>query len=412
MPAGRIVPTVGVMAKGVLIAGGGLAAQRCCETLRSRGFEGRIRIVGEEERPPYDRPPLSKDVLMGDRDPATLGFRPPEWYDDHDVELLLGERAVALDPGIRTLTLASGPTLRYDAAVVATGSRPRVLPGTERFANAHTLRTAEDAVRLHDALRPGARLIVVGAGFVGLEVAATARRFGVDVTVLEAAPAPLLRVLGPQLAGWFVDLHRAEGVEVLLSAHVARFGEGPGGAEWVQLTDGRELECDALVIGIGIEPATEWLEGSGLDPARVRVDVTGRTDAPDVYAAGDAARVLNPVTGAHERSEHWEAATRQGAQVARTILGIDPAPAALPSFWTDQYGLRVQLVGDAREADEIRTDGDPDERDFEALMLRDGTPVAGMAVGRPRALPRLRRQIETATTDFERSDDEVRSASR
>ena len=392
------------MSKGVLIAGGGLAAQRCCETLRSRGFEERIRVVGDEERTPYDRPPLSKDVLGGARDPATLGFRAPDWYAEHDVELLLGERAVALDPGIKTLTLASGPTLRYDAAVVATGSRPRVLPGTENFGNAHTLRTAQDAVRLRDALRPGARLIVVGAGFIGLEVAATARRLGVEVTVLEAALAPLLRVLGSQLASWFVDLHRAEGVEILLSAHVARLGAGPGGVEWVQLTDGRQLECDALVVGIGIEPATEWLEGSGLDPTGVPADLTGRTGAPEVYVAGDAARPLNPVTGRHERSEHWEAATRQGAQVARAILGLPPAPPALPSFWTDQYGLRIQLVGDSREADDVEIDGDPEERDFEALMLRDGIPVAGLAVGRPRSLPRLRRQIETSG---ERSGDEV-----
>ena len=400
------------MTEGVLIVGAGLAAQRCCETLRSRGFDGKIRILGEEERPPYDRPPLSKAVLTGDRDPATLGFRPPQWYADHEVDLLLGERAVALDPGIKTLTLASGPTLSYDVAVVATGSRPRPLPGTERFANAHTLRTAEDAVRLRDALRPGARLIVVGAGFIGLEVAATARRLGLEVTVLEAAPAPLLRVLGIELASWFVELHRSEGVEVLLSAHVARFGEGPGGAEWVQLTDGRQLECDALVIGIGIEPATDWLEGSGLDPAGVAADVGGRTQIPDVFAAGDSARIFNPVTGVHERSEQWEAATRQGAQVARAIVGDDPLPPALPSFWTDQYGLRIQLVGDAREADELRIEGDPEARDFEALMVRDGTPVAGMAVGRPRAIPGLRKQIELATTDVERSDDEVPAANR
>lgn len=395
-----------------MIAGGGLAAQRCCEKLRSSGFDDRIRIICEEERAPYDRPPLSKGVLSGDRDPATLGLRAVEWHSEHDVDLLLGETAVALDPGIKTITLASGPTLHYEAAVVATGSRPRKLPGTEQFINTHTLRTAEDAVRLRDALRPGSRLIVVGAGFIGLEVAATAQRLGVEVTVLEAAPAPLLRVLGPSLAEWFVQLHRAEGVEVLLSAHVARFGEGPGGAEWVQLTDGRRIECDALVIGIGIEPAAEWIEGSGLDPEGVKVDSTGKTEAPGVYAAGDAARPFNPATGNHERSEHWEAATRQGAQVARTIIGLEPTLPALPSFWTDQYGLRIQLVGEAREANEIKIDGDPDARDFTALMVRDGTPVAGMAVGRPRAIPALRKQIEAATTEAKRSENEVHTADR
>ena len=287
-----------------------------------------------------------------------------------------------------------------------------MLPGTEQFAGTHTLRTVEDAVRLRDALRPGAALVVVGAGFIGLEVAATARSLGLGVTVLEAAPAPLLRVLGPRLAGWFVEMHRAEGVEVLLSAHVARLGEGSDGTGWVQLTDGRRLECDALVVGIGIEPATEWLEGSGLDPGGVPTDSSGRTGAPDVYAAGDSARQLNSVTGAHERSEQWEAASRQGAQVARAILGLDPLPLALPSFWTDQYGLRVQLIGDAREADQIEIDGDPDKRDFSALMWREGTPVAGMAVARPRDLAAMRKQIAAGTSDPERSENELRTASR
>ena len=327
-------------------------------------------IVGDERREPYDRPPLSKAILSGEQSPDAIGFRDSGWYADHEVELLLGEAAVALDPGIKTLTLASGATLRYDAAVVATGSRPRPLPGTEHFANTHLLRTVEDAERLRDALPGCGRLIVVGAGFIGLEVAATARRLGVDVTVLEAAPAPLMRVLAPELSEWFVELHRAEGVDLRLSAHVARFGEGPAGAEWVQLTDGEQLECDALVIGIGIEPATEWLEGSGLEPDGVRVDAGGRTRAPDVFAAGDAARVLNPLTGEHERSEQWESAARQGAQVARSIVGAEPLPVALPSFWTDQYGHRIQLIGDAREADEIRFDGDPACRDFSAEVIQ------------------------------------------
>jgi NADPH-dependent 2,4-dienoyl-CoA reductase/sulfur reductase-like enzyme len=189
------------MSGGVVIVGGGLAAQRCCETLRSRGFRGPIRIVAEEGRRPYDRPPLSKDVLAGKRTTDSLGFRPASWYAEKEVDLLLGDPAVALDPGIKTVTLDSGSVLRYDSAVIATGSRPRRLPGTEHFANAHLLRTDEDALRLRDALGPGTRLIVVGAGFIGLEVAATARRLGAQVTVLEAAPSALGRVLLPELAG-------------------------------------------------------------------------------------------------------------------------------------------------------------------------------------------------------------------
>lgn len=398
------------MSDGVLIVGGGLAAQRCCETLRARGFEGRIRLVGDEERAPYDRPPLSKGVLGGECNPGALALRPASWYPEHAVDLLLGERAVALDPGVRTVTLESGAILAYDQVVIATGSRPRRLPGTEAFANAHLLRTDSDAVRLREILGPGTRLTVVGAGFIGLEVAATASRLGCQVTVLEAAPSALGRVLMPELADWFVELHRAEGVRIQFSAHVARFGEGPGGVEWLQLTDGSRSYCDALVLGIGIEPATDWLEGSGLETDGVRVDSCGRSAAADVFAAGDAARVRNPVSGNYERSEHWEAATRQGAQVARAILGIEPLPPALPSFWTDQFGHRIQLVGDASDGDEVTVRGDRTKPEFTALVSREGIPVAAMAVNQPRSIPSLRRQIESATNHERKIENELPAA--
>ncbi len=396
---------------GVLIAGGGLAAQRCCETLRSRGFDGRIRVICEEPVAPYDRPPLSKAVLAGDRDPATLPFRTAEWYQEHAVELLLEERAQAIDLATATVELTSGAKLRYDSLVVATGSRPRTLPGLERFRNAHTLRTVADACALRDELTGNGRLVVVGAGFIGLEVAATARGRGVDVTVIEAASEPLMRVLGPDLGRWFADLHRAQGVELLTSTHVSRFGSGADAIEWVEVADGRRIACASLLVGIGIEPDTLWLDGSGLDPDGVRVDERGRTSAADVYAAGDACRPLDPNTGDYQRTEHWEAAAKQGAQVARTIVGDDPSPLALSSFWTDQYGLRIQTIGDATRADAVEIDGEPESRDFSAMMLRAGTPIAAMTVARPRALPELRRQIEAAQSTPEVTPDEVPAAS-
>ncbi len=399
------------MSGGVLIAGGGLAAQRCCETLRSRGYEGQIRVICAEPLPPYDRPPLSKAVLAGSREPATLAFRDAGWYADHQVELLIGQRAVALDPLSRTVTLGSGHDLAYEHAVIATGSRPRCIPGLERFANIHTLRTAADAERLRPQLSPGKHLVVVGAGFIGLEVAATARARGAEVIVVEAAPAPLTRVLGAELGNWFADLHRSEGTEVLLSAQIAKFDGTGDRAEWIELSDGRRIECDAILIGIGIEPDTLWLEGSGLEPDGVLVDARGQSGAPGVYAAGDAARAFDPELGEYVRSEHWEAAARQGAQVARAILAQDPLPPALPSFWTDQYGLRIQTVGDTSRAGELAFDGDPGSRDFSVLMLREGVPVAGMAVGRPRAIPALRREINAVADDLERSEDEVLAAS-
>jgi 3-phenylpropionate/trans-cinnamate dioxygenase ferredoxin reductase subunit len=367
-------------------------------------------VVGEEPHRPYDRPPLSKAVLAGERGDDSLGFRPADWYVEKEVDLMLGDPAVALDPSIKTVTLDSGAVLDYDSAVIATGSRPRRLPGTEGFANTHLLRTAEDAVRLRDALRPGTRLIVVGAGFIGLEVAATARRLGCQVTVLEAAPAALGRVLMPELAEWLVELHRAEGVRVMFSAHVARFGEGRGGVDWVQLTDGSKLYCDALVLGIGIEPATGWLEGSGLETDGVLVDPRGRTSARDVYAAGDAARVLDPITGEHARSEHWEAAARQGSEVARAILGLEPMRPALPSFWTDQFGHRIQLVGNAAVGDEVEISGDTAAPAFTATVRREGELVAAMAVNEPRAIPSLRRQIEGSVESKERSGDAIHTA--
>ena len=398
------------MSGGVLIVGGGLAGQRCAETLRARGFDGEVRIVTEEGRRPYDRPPLSKAVLAGERSTESLAFRPADWYAEKGVGIVAGDPAVALDPGIKTVTLTSGAILEYDEVVVATGSRPRRLPGTETFTNTHLLRTDTDAVRLHQALGPDTSLIVVGAGFIGLEVAATARKLGCQVTVLEAAPAALGRVLMPELADWLVELHRSEGVDVHFSAHVSRFGEAGGGVEWVQLTDGRRLFCDALVVGIGIEPATEWLEGSGLETDGVGVDACGRTDALDVFAAGDAARIFNPVSGRHERSEHWDAAARQGAQVARAILGLEPLPPALPSFWTDQFGHRIQLVGDASNGDEVTFAGDTVAPDFTAMVRRDGVVVAGMTVNQPRAIPKLRREIEMTAHHEEAIEDEIRTA--
>ena len=290
----------------VLIVGGGLAAQRCCETLRREGSrarsalsptrDGRLTIAHHCRRtswPASAAPTVSPFARMLVRrsrcrpSPGGPGGRPRSQYQDRDVE--------------------SGAILDYDKAVVATGSRPRRLPGTESFANTHLLRTAEDAARLH-ALWPEARLVVVGAGFIGLEVAATARRLGCHVTVLEAAPSALGRVLVPELADWFVDLHRAEGVHVLFSAHVARFGEARGDVEWVQLTDGSRFYCDALVLGIGIEPATEWLEGSGLETDGVRVDVCGRTSAAGRLRRGRRRPGLQSRERRIERSEHWEAA--------------------------------------------------------------------------------------------------------
>ena len=392
---------------GVVIVGGGLAGQRCAATLRSHGFVGAIRMVCGEPHPPYDRPPLSKDVLITE-DPSPPELSPPDCYTAHDVRLLLGRRARRLHPSLRELELEDGSRLAYSRLLVATGARPRRIAALERFSNVHLLRTIGDALRLRFVLRPGLRLVVIGAGLIGQEVASAARRRRASVTLVEALEAPLLHVVGAQVGRWFADLHAEEGVEVITSTSL----EGVRGGAQVQeviLADGRRLECDAVVVGIGVEPAEDWLRASGLEPTGVRTDAACRTRIPGVLAAGDAARPWDSRLGAHVRSEHWDAASRQGATAARAMLGNDPGPPAMPSFWSDQYALRIQIVGYPGRGDAVLLDGDPAARDFSALFHRGGKPVGGLAVGRPGAVPEMRRRIQE-TFDARHEIEEVRAA--
>jgi 3-phenylpropionate/trans-cinnamate dioxygenase ferredoxin reductase subunit len=366
----------------ILIAGGGLAAQRAAETLRARGHDGAIQVICAEPVAPYDRPPLSKEL-------AGTPFRPDGWYADNDVELLLGRRACALDVGARRVVLDEG-TVAYDALVVATGSRPRRLPALAGRPNVLELRTVADAERLRALLLPGARLAIVGGGFVGLEVAATARRLGADVTVIEAAEAPLARVLGPSVGGWFASLHRSEGVRVELGAGLEAALPAVAGApvSSLVLADDREVATDVVLCAVGVVPETRWLAGSPLAGDRVAVDGCGRTVVRGVWAAGD-------VVG----GDHWEPAARLGAAVARSILGLNVAPAPPASFWSDQYGIRVQLVGSATGADAVEIDGSLDERSFTAVLRRRGLLCGALLVGRPRELPTWRRLLADAATE-------------
>jgi NADPH-dependent 2,4-dienoyl-CoA reductase/sulfur reductase-like enzyme len=379
---------------GVLIVGGGLAAQRCAETLRRRDYEGAVRMVCAEPDPPYDRPPLSKELLAGSVEEETVAYRPACWYEEKQVELLLGARAEALDPAAHTVTLDSGAELGYEKLLIATGSSARRLPFLAGFENVHALRTLADARRLRGELVPGARLAIVGAGFIGQEVAATARKLGVEVTMIEALPTPLAPILGEELGSWFAELHRGEGVRVLTGAMLERARGRAGRVEELVLGDGTKVACDAVVVGVGTVPATEWLHGSGLDEKGVRTDTAGRTCLPGVFAAGDASVPFDPRFGNHARTEHWDAAAWQGAAAAKAMLGEYPGTPPLPSFWSDQYGLRIQYVGHAHHSDAVAVEGEPGERDFEATFTRSGVPVAGLTVGRPRAIPALKKRIE------------------
>jgi NADPH-dependent 2,4-dienoyl-CoA reductase/sulfur reductase-like enzyme len=387
--------------QGVLIVGGGLAAQRAAETLRRRGYEAPLRICCGEPVAPYDRPPLSKRVLAGEAAEQSVAFRPRDWYRDHEIELVLGDPAVALDPVARRVRLASGERYPYGKLLVATGGAPRRLPFLDH-GNVHALRDVADARRLRDALVPGIRLAIVGAGFIGQEVAATARGLGARVTLIEALPAPLAPLLGERLGGWFADLHREEGVVVRLGAALADVRGGKQVEELV-LADGERIECDLVLVGIGTVPATGWLAEHGF-ASGVPVDGGGRSELQDVYAAGDAALSPDPATGAHHRTEHWEAAAWQGAAVARAMLGEEPGPPPPATFWSDQFGVRVQCVGNPAGADQTHLDGDPGSRDFEVLFTRAGLPVAGLAVGRPAAIRRFRRQIEDGAAAFPRKE--------
>ncbi len=378
---------------GVLIVGGGLAAQRCAETLRRRGYDGPVRMVCAEPEPPYDRPPLSKELLAGEVGEEDIAYRPAWWYEETGVELLLGARAEALDPAAQLVRLDSGAELRYGQLLIATGGAARRLPFLAGYDNVHALRTLADARALRRELTAGARLAIVGAGFIGQEVAATARRLGVEVTMIEALETPLAPILGEQLGSWFAGLHSDQGVRVLTGA-MLEGARGEGRVEELVLAGGDRLACDAVVVGVGTVPAAAWLRGSGLDEAGVRTDTAGRTTIPAVFAAGDVSVPFDPRFGVHARTEHWDAAAWQGAAVAGAMLGEYPGTPPLPSFWSDQYGLRIQYVGHAHHADAVVFDGDPAGRDFEAVFMRAGVPIAGLAVGRPRAIPALRRQIE------------------
>jgi 3-phenylpropionate/trans-cinnamate dioxygenase ferredoxin reductase component len=379
--------------QGVVIVGAGLAAQRCAETLRRRGYEAPVRIVGAEPEAPYDRPPLSKAVLAGSTADESTAFRAPEWYEEQEVELLLGAPAERLEPEAHRLVLVGGEELRYGKVLIATGGEPRRLPFLADFENVHYLRTLADARRLRGGLGPGTRLAIVGAGFIGQEVAATATGLGAEVTIVEALEVPLAPILGAELGRWFADLHREEGVRLLTGA-MLQSAEGSGRVERLLLADGTAVECDVVLVGIGTVPATAWLQGSGLGERGVEVDSGGRTGVPDVFAAGDASIPYDHRFGAHARTEHWDAAAWQGAAVARAMLGEEPGVPPLPSFWSDQFGVRIQCVGHPHHGESVLVEGDPASRDFEAVFVRDGHPVAGLTVARPRAIPALRKRIE------------------
>ena len=386
----------------VVVVGASLAGIQAADTLREQGFGGRVVLVGAEAHIPYDRPPLSKELLAGTSTPAEGLLRPADHYDDRGIELVLGTSATGLDLDRRLVHLAGGDAepLAFDGLVIATGAAARHLPGTSHLAGVHVLRTVDDCLAVSAALDGSPRVVVVGAGFIGAEVAATCRGRGLDVTVVEALPVPLAKAVGPEIGAALAGLHRENGVALRTGVGVAAL-EGAGRVERVVMADGSAIDADLVVVGIGVEPQTAWLEGSGLVLRDGVVCDSACIAAPGVVAAGDVARWDNQLftSGGPMRIEHWTNAVEQGTAAASNLLsaaaGEEPQPfTPVPYFWSDQYGLRIQYVGASRPGDElVVVDGSLDDRRFVAIYGREGRIVAALAVGRARQLMAYRRMI-------------------
>ncbi|MEV0713483.1 FAD-dependent oxidoreductase [Asanoa sp. NPDC050611] len=367
-----------------VIVGAGLAGAKAAETLRSEGFTGPVVLIGEEGERPYERPPLSKGYLQGAHEKEKIYVHPASWYESHDVDLRLGTRVTALDPTGHEVTLADGTRLGYAKLLLATGSSPRPLtvPGAD-LPGVHYLRRVEESERLKDVFRPDARVVVIGAGWIGLETTAAGRAAGARVTVLEAADLPLLRVLGREVARVFADLHREHGVDLRPGAQVASIEGRAGRVAGVLLADGTRIDADAVLVGIGITPNTDLAAAAGLAVDNgIVTDERLRTSAPDVYAAGDVANARHPFLDRHIRVEHWANALNQPQAAARSMLGQDVAYDRLPYFYTDQYDLGMEYTGyvEPDGYDQVVFRGDTDKREFIAFWLAGGRVLAGMNV--------------------------------
>ncbi len=383
------------MVESVLIVGAGLAAHKVVENLRKEGFEGRIALVGDEKRRPYDRPGLSKAVLLGDAEPDDLYLAKASFYDEKGVETHFGDAAVAIDREAKTVTLASGTELTYDALVLATGSRARTLdlPGAG-LPGILTLRRFEDCLALKDALTPSTRLVIVGGGWIGLEAAAAAREADCEVTVLEHFALPLLGVLGERIATWFADLHRKHGVDLRTGVDVVGFTERDGRVAGVQLADGEVVEADVVLVGVGAIPNTDLAAAAGLAVENgVRVDEHLRTADPNVYAIGDIAHAHNTALGHPLRVEHWDNARRQGRLAALALLGRDDVHDWQPYFYTDQYDVSMEYLGHAGQGDEVVVRGSLGDDHFSAYWLARDTVTAAMQVNEPRLAGPLRKLV-------------------
>jgi NADPH-dependent 2,4-dienoyl-CoA reductase/sulfur reductase-like enzyme len=377
---------------GIVIVGGGLGATRTAEQLRRSEYTGPITIVSDEDHLPYDRPPLSKEVLRAETDDVTL--KPAEFYEENDITVLLGSAAHSVDTVARTVTLADGGPIAYDELVVATGLVPKRIPSFPDLEGIRVLRSFDESLALRKHASSARHAVVVGAGFIGCEVAASLRGLGVDVVLVEPQPAPLASVLGAQIGSLVARLHRAEGVDVRCGVGVAEV-RGAEHVEKVVLSDGTELDADLVVVGIGSHPATGWLEGTGIVVDNgIVCDAAGRASAPHVWAIGDVASWRNTV-GHQVRVEHWSNVADQARVLVPAMLGQDaPAIATVPYFWSDQYDVKIQCLGEPEATDIVHVVED-DGRKFLAFYERDGVVAGVVGGGMPGKVMKSRAKIAT-----------------
>ncbi|MFJ8965977.1 NAD(P)/FAD-dependent oxidoreductase [Lentzea sp. NPDC102401] len=382
----------------VVVVGASAAGVTTAETLRREGYTGRLTLVGDEKALPYDRPPLSKQVLAGTWEPERTLLRPDSAYVDHDIELKLGSAASGLDLAPRTVALSNGEEIAYDGLVIATGTTPRTLPFGHDLAGVHVLRTIDDALALRGDLLRSSSVVVVGAGFLGTEAAASARLLGLDVTLVDPLPLPLVRQFGDQVASVIAELHEEHGVRLRTGTGVAAL-HGDIAVSGVELTDGTVLRADVVLVAIGAAPATAWLDGSGVPvDDGVVCDATCRA-VDGVYAAGDVARWFNPHFGALMRVEHRMNATEQGMAAARNLLGAQTPFAPVPYFWTDQFDAKIQAYGVfPAGAEMVVAHGQLAERKFAAHYLAGGRVVGVLGWNMARQLRQDRQLISPATS--------------
>jgi 3-phenylpropionate/trans-cinnamate dioxygenase ferredoxin reductase subunit len=385
-----------------VIVGGSLAGAKAAEALRDNDFDGNIVLIGEEFHLPYERPPLSKEFLAGKKSLVEFTVHDSAWYRDMHVELQIGARVSSVDPAAHTIVLPDDTTSRYDKLLLATGSRSRrpPIPGADA-SGVHYLRTFDEALSLKTALTDGSTLAVIGAGWIGLEVAANARERGVAVTIIETAKLPLLAALGPEAAAVFAKLHRDHGVDLRLESTVAEITTADGAATGLKLADGSTVSADAVLVAVGAQPNIELAEQARLDlgDGGVLVDASLRTSDPDVFAVGDIAAAFHPLLGTRIRTEHWANALKQPAVAAVGMLGRQAEYTELPYFFTDQYDLGMEYVGHAPSYERVVFRGDVDGREFVAFWLDASNRVlAGMNVNVWDVLDDVKRLIRSKSS--------------